>query len=249
MKGSIAKVLNTLKNYHVIIYNLRMSDIQDEYFEDFDLDEPPRVQEQPETRPGPTAPTVEQLATGLAFGPYGNGVAYDAKNARNGPTDMMAAKLSDQRYGESGIGREYANKYVKNVQYKDLKKKDLDKIIANAKRSKADYVEDAPIGTFDDALRDAADVIRERKMQEERELKDAANDAIAAIDENEKQEDYENLNDAIAAIDENEKKQQTKKRKRGGKGRKTNTKSKKSKKQRKQRKNKSRKSSRRNQKK
>ena len=198
------------------------------------------------TRP---APTVEELDTGLIFGPYGNGVAYDAKNARNGPTDRAAAKLSDQIYGPSETGRERANQ-LNNVRIEDLTKTDRARIIANAKRSGEDYVGDAHIGTFDDALKDAATVIEER---EEQEFKDAANDAIAAIDENEMQEDYENLKDAIAAIEENEK-QQTKKRRRGGKGRKTNTKSKskkskKQRKQRKQRKNKSRKSSRRNEKK
>ena len=194
------------------------------------------------TRP---APTVEELTTGLIFGPYGNGVAYDAKNARNVPTDMAAAKFSDQLFGESETGRERANQ-LKNVRIEDLTKTDRARIIANAKRSKADYVEDAHIGTFDDALKYAADVIQERKMQEQQEFKDAANDAIAAIDENEKQEEYDALKDAIAAIEENEK-QQTKKRRRGGKSK--SKKSKKSKKQRKQRKNKSRKSSRRNEKK
>jgi hypothetical protein len=199
---------------------------------DLDLVEEPRKRLRvQETRPDPNAITderVAKLAEGLIYGRYGNGVAYDAKNARKGPTDPAAAKLSDQIFGKA------------------LRKTDRDKIEKAAKRSGADYVGDAHIGTFDDdAWRDAADVIQDRKMQE---LKDAANDAATAIDENENQEDYDALNNAIAAIDENEKKQQTKKQRRGGKGRKTNTKPK-SKKQRKQRKNTSRKSSRRNQKK
>jgi hypothetical protein len=187
-------------------------------------------QTKPNTRP---APTTEQLATGLVFGTYGNGLFYDAKNARDGPTDPAAAKLSDQVFR---IG--------------DLTKRDRAEMEANAKIA-GDYVEGAPIGTFDsEAFENAAYVIKQRKMQEEQELKDAANDAATAIDENEMQEDYHNLNDAIAAIEEREN-QQTKKQRRGGKGRKTNTKtkSKKSKKSKKQRKNKSRKSSRRNHKK
>jgi hypothetical protein len=80
------------------------------------------------------------------------------------PTNMEVAELSDRIYGpsETGLGL----KRMRNVPIKDMKKTDRDAIIANAKRSRADYVGDADYSTFNEAWRDAATVIQERKLQE-----------------------------------------------------------------------------------
>jgi hypothetical protein len=80
------------------------------------------------------------------------------------PTNMEVAEFSERIYGPSGTG--LGLKRMRNVPIKDMKKTDRDAIIANAKKSRADYVGDADYSTFNEAWRDAATVIQERKIQE-----------------------------------------------------------------------------------
>ena len=80
--------------------------------------------------------------------------------------DKKVAKLSDAIYGLSETGQEHGNIYTRNVPIEDLSNARRKDIIAKGKRSRADYVGDAELSTFNNAWRDAADVLNEQKMQE-----------------------------------------------------------------------------------
>jgi hypothetical protein len=82
------------------------------------------------------------------------------------PTDMEVAELSDRIYGPSETGAVYGNIYTRNAPIEGMTKTRRNEIIAKGKRSRADYVGDAELNTFNDAWRDAATVIQERKIQE-----------------------------------------------------------------------------------
>jgi hypothetical protein len=82
------------------------------------------------------------------------------------PTDMEVAELSDRIYGPSETGSAYGNIYTRNAPIEGMTKTHRNEIIAKGKRSRADYVGDAELNTFNEAWRDAATVIQERKIQE-----------------------------------------------------------------------------------
>ena len=82
------------------------------------------------------------------------------------PTDMEVAELSDRIYGPSGTGSVYGNIYTRNVPIERMTKTRRNEIIAKGKRSRADYLGDDELNTLNEAWRDAATVIQERKIQE-----------------------------------------------------------------------------------
>ena len=82
------------------------------------------------------------------------------------PTDKEVAELSDRIYGPSETGSAYGLKHTRNAPIEGMTKTRRNEIIAKGKRSNADYVGDADYSTFNDAWRDAATVIQERKIQE-----------------------------------------------------------------------------------